>query len=147
MDSETGLLESPRIDRLSVESKQLIADMYGKSGNLDGVCRELGIVSRTVRIAMNTDPSFKALIDEARERICDKAEGHIVEHMSRANNVVDRLSWLRAWRPSRWNPQAQLNVQVDVKQTENLSLRAISFIDTTARPVLPTPPSPDGKAP
>ena len=153
---QTGYLESPRIDRLSQESKTLIIENYAKSGNLTDACVRAGVLPRLFRMHMNLDSTLMKELTEAREQICDKAEGHIVEHMSRPNNVVDRLAWLRAWRASRWNPQAQINVNVDVKQTESLSLKALSFVDTTATQVLPTTgrkaddttvPTTDGKAP
>lgn len=140
LPSGQTFLESPRTDRISAQLKELIVEEYGKTGNLDAVCRQYSIAPRVFRICMNTDKELMAAIMEARERISDKAEGHIVEHMSRASNVVDRLAWLRAWRPAIWNPQPNGAINVNVNISERLASAGQQYVDTTATPTdKPTP--------
>lgn len=130
----TKFLESPRIDRVPVELKQLVTETYVQTGNFTSACRIVGIDPRNMRLHLNADPEFAKAIAEAREQISDKAEGHIVEHMGRAQNVVDRLAWLRAWRPAVWNPQRESGVTVNVQITEKLAGSALSYIQTSAVP-------------
>lgn len=131
-----GFLESPRKDRVPSELKTQVIEIYSRTGNFTGACRTVGVDPRNMRLHIAADPVFKQAVDEAREGICDKAEGHIVEHMSRPNNVVDRLAWLRAWRPERWAPQQLGDAsRSPVEITVNLSTKAIDYvrpINTTA---------------
>ena len=128
----SGYLESPRKDRISQEIKALVIENYAKSGNLSDACRLAGVIPRTFRWHMNLDRNLMRELTEAREQISDKAEGHMVEHMSRPNNVIDRLAWLKAWRPDRWNPAAKFEVKHSVEVTQQLAARAAEYIDTTA---------------
>lgn len=129
-----SFLESPRIDRVPAELKAQVIEIYGKTGNFTSACRMVGIDPRNMRLHLNADPEFRRAVDEAREGICDKAEGHIVEHMSRPSNVVDRLAWLRAWRPAIWNPKPELAGPASIEVTVKLAAESRQFIDTTATP-------------
>lgn len=133
-DPETGLLESPRTDRISVETKQTIAEMFRKSGNLTLACRSIGVDPRVMRQVANSDPAFRALLDEAREEISDRAEGFVVQWMGEQRNVIDRLAWLRAHRSERWNPKQEMTVTHNVGQTKALAVEARKVIETTATP-------------
>lgn len=139
-----GFLETPRIDGVSAVVKANIVENYSRSGNLTTACRENGVDPRIMRIHYNSDPAFKRAIDEAREQICDKAEGHIVEHMSRPGNVIDRLSWLRAHRPGKWNPTANIQVTVDREKVQQLAEQAKQYVETTASAVDGTAASVEG---
>lgn len=116
LPSGRTFLESPRTDRISAQLQELVVEEYSKTGNLDASCRKLGVIPRTFRWLMNQDRELMGAIVEARERISDKAEGHIVEHMGNRGNVIDRLAWLRAWRPGVWNPDKRVQLDVNVTQ-------------------------------
>ena len=128
-------LESPRADRLSAQMKQSIVDDYAKTGNITLTCQKFGVHPRFFRIAMNNDQGLMKAITEAREQLSDKAEGHIVEHMGHRANVIDRLAWLRAWRPGVWAPQTDQVVKHSVTVTHTLASAAQQYVDTTAQPV------------
>lgn len=84
-------------------------------------------------------------IMDAREGLCDKAEGHIVEHMGNRGNTIDRLAWLRAWRPAIWNPKPEFVGPSNVEVTVRLAGSAQTYIDTTATAV--PAPAPSEKSP
>lgn len=83
-------------------------------------------------------------IMEARERISDKAEGHIVEHMGNRGNVVDRLAWLRAWRPAIWNPERKMTVDVQVNQLAPALDKASAYDAELVSPPTVSQPMSDG---
>lgn len=137
LDPETGFLESPRHDGIRGSIKARILDNYRITGNLTEACRVNGVRPGLIRWHFANDPAFKAALDECREEISDKAEGHIVQWMSEQKNVIDRLAWLRAHRPERWNPKAEVSVTHNVDLTRKLAAKAREALDTTATQIPP----------
>jgi hypothetical protein len=131
-DEATGFMVSPRSDGITVQLKLNILEMYRSSGNLTESCRINGVEPRLIRYHCKHDPVFKEAIDECREALCDKAEGHIVQWMGEQKNVIDRLAWLRAYRPDRWNPKQETTMRHSVEVTHRLAEKARQVIDTTA---------------
>jgi hypothetical protein len=131
-DQRTGLLESPRTDRVPVESKAKLIEIYRQTGNLTQACRVVGLDPRNMRLHYNQDEVFKAQLDEARQEICDRAEGYVVEYMARPSNVVDRMAWLRAYRPGIWNPERRIEVQHNIQVTQQLAQEARKIVETEA---------------
>ena len=128
-------MESPRKDGVTGQLKQDILELYRSNGNMAASCRLHALEPRQIRWHMANDPAFKAAVDEARQEICDKAEGHIVQWMGEQKNVIDRLAWLRAYRPGTWNPKQEYNVTHDVNVTARLAGKAREAIATTAEVV------------
>lgn len=106
--------------------------MYAKSPNITGAAVALGHSRTLVFWHLERDPAFKKAFDDIREGLTDGLEAKVLEYGQRPNNFMDRIAWLRARRPEVWNPQAQLQVNVNVQQTEKLVGAAREFIDTEA---------------
>lgn len=135
LDEATGFLQSPRHDGITALTKVNILDIYRQSGNLTAASRINGVEPRLVRWHMTHDPAFKAAIDEARQEIADNAEGFIVKWMGEPKNVIDRLAWLRAHRPERWNPKAEVSITHQVDVTARLAEKARHALNTTAETI------------
>jgi hypothetical protein len=125
------LLESPRHDRISAELKAKLVEIYRETGNLYKSCQLIGLDPRVMRWHQANDDAFKAELDRARQDICDRAEGYVVEYMARPSNVVDRMAWLRAYRPGIWNPERRIEVQHNIQVTQQLASEARKVVETT----------------
>lgn len=142
LDPVTGFLESSRDDGITGQVKRNILDIYATTGNLTAACLQIGVDPRTIRWHIKHDPAFEKARAECWEIISDKAEGHIVEWMGSQKNVIDRLAWLRAHRPDRWNPKAEVSVTHNTEVTVKLAEKARHVLDTTA---VESPPGVEGK--
>lgn len=135
LDPVSGFMVSSRDDGVSSQIKTDILEVYRRTGNLSEASRAYGIAPGLTRWHMGQDPEFKRQIDECRQQICDKAEGHIVQWMGEQKNVIDRLAWLRAYRPGTWNPKTEHSVTHNVEVTARLADKARQAVNTTAVPV------------
>lgn len=112
-----------------VGKKSAFLEMFKQTPNMSGVARAMGFNPSTIYLAMGRDPAFKAAVEEAREELCDGLEARVHEYGQRPQNFMDRIAWLRAYRPRRWNPDRQMHVTIDQKQTETLAGKAESYVE------------------
>ena len=123
---------STLFDGFDSKKKQLFLELYAKSPNLTAAAQAIGHSPQLIHYHFERDPEFKKAFDAVRQGLCDQLEGKVYEYGQRPQNFMDRIAYLRAYRPDRWNPQAQITVQHNVDVTAKLSTRAHEVIDTTA---------------
>lgn len=107
-------------------------ELYLKNPDYSGCAKVLGVTRQTVWYSMEQDPEFKAAFQSVKEELCDQLEERVYTFGQRPQGFMDRIAFLRSYRPSRWAPDKHMSVTVDVKQTESLSTKATEYIDTTA---------------
>lgn len=70
------------------EKGYLIEVLRIKHGNLSEVARSFKVSRQAVYDWIGDDPEYKAVLDEARERTCDMAEGILMKRMRGKNEAV-----------------------------------------------------------
>jgi hypothetical protein len=125
-NEETGFLESNPLSSFNSALKVKFLDLAksaadnGDMPNIPGMCSAVGINPRTFYTHLNRDGKFK----EAWEDIIDYCESTLVRTMFARGRTpggyMDRITWLRAYRPERWNPELKLNVHHDYSDTKGL---------------------------
>lgn len=144
LDVASGFLvsgmESEGNTGVTVASKLKFLEVYRSTGNFEESARLTGVNARTMRYHIRADEKFREEFEEAREALCDQAEGFIVQHMARPSNVIDRLSFLRAYRPKVWNIGANQppSVQVQINNIDNarhiVDSQRLNTVDSTVTP-------------
>lgn len=130
----------PIYDHFTADKKRLFLDTFAKTPNLTGVAEALGHSRQVIFYHLERDPEFKKEFEAVKEGLVDVLEGKVYEYGQRPQNFMDRIAYLRAFRPERWAPQPTLSLNVNLQQSERLAGNARQFIETTATPTdKPTP--------
>jgi hypothetical protein len=121
VDPKTGFLETTGVHRFSAAMKMRALEFArenvqtkGELPNIPQTCAALGITHRTFYHHLALDSEFKSQWEE----VLDLCEQELVSVMyangKRPSGYMDRITWLRANRPQKWNPDFRLNISTDV---------------------------------
>src|SRR3982751_780045 len=126
LDTESGFMESRDICGLTFDAdkKRLFLEMYREKPNLRGIAREIGIDSQTIYNHLKSDAEFARQFRDCREAISDRLESKVAEYADKPNHFMDRIAWLRAHRPDKWDPERKVVVQHNVEITKSLAADA-----------------------
>lgn len=116
----TGLLQSPRTDRISAELKSKILDIYRQTGNLYDASRSVGVDPRQLRYHREQDEAFNRELDDIHREFVERAKGYMLTHMARPQNYMDRVTIARRFEPGVWGDQVQHTVKHQVELVKNL---------------------------
>lgn len=110
--------------------------------NIPAICKALDIHTRTFYAHKSIDDAFRIAWDE----VLDECEATLVDTMytngQRPSGYMDRITWLRAYKPGRWNPDLKLNISHDSAQLKDSLTAAASAIEAV---IVPDPPIIEGK--
>lgn len=116
------------------ERKQLFLECFIQTGDITKSARAAGVDRRTVYGHLELDEEFRQAFTDAQDEKVDSLEARVYElGMTSKSNTIDRLAYLRAFRPSRWNPQHTINVN-RVTSHVDLAGSVGEFIDTEPLP-------------
>lgn len=132
----------PIYDHFTQEKKRLFLENFAKCPNMSGVAEALGHGKQVIYYHLERDPEFKRAFEAVREGLVDQLEGKVYEYGQRPQNFLDRMSYLRAYRPSVWNPDKKITVDVNVTQAVSAVERLKSYDAELVGPSETTPPSP-----
>jgi hypothetical protein len=119
----TGFLESKNPNEITFDSnrKKRYLEMAreaaerGEWPDQHAMAKMLGITIRTVHWHFVKDEVFKAQWEECIDIIENELLKTMVAQGKRPSGYMDRITWLRAHRPERWNPdynKPQLTVDI-----------------------------------
>ena len=126
VDSQ-DFLEVKQFNGLGVEKKQTFLELFARNPNFTECARILGHPPATVYLAMQRDDAFKAEFERVKSGLCDQLEARVYEYAQRPQNFMDRIAYLRAFRPSVWNQQANVNVTHSVEVVHSLADKARQY--------------------
>lgn len=118
---QTGYLESPSPNLASFDSHKKVrclelAHEMAERGEMPGVvvlCKAVGISHATFKDHLVADERFKAAWDEALDKVEEMLVSTMVCRGQTPGGYMDRITWLRAYRPGRWNPEHKLQISSD----------------------------------
>lgn len=114
-------------DGFGRRKKSLLLEMYAVSPNLTGIAETLGHSRQVVSWHLERDEAFKKAFDAVREGLCDTLEDKVFEFAQRPQNFMDRIAYLRAYRPGTWNPDRQLTVTHNVDVVTRLAAKVATY--------------------
>ena len=126
--------EVNQFNSFTVEKKRLFLELYRKNPDITKCSEIIGVCRQTVWHARNNDEAFKAAFDGTREGLCDQLEARVYEYAQRPQNFMDRIAYLRAFRPSVWNQQANVNVTHSVEVVHSLADKAKAYQNNARTP-------------
>jgi AcrR family transcriptional regulator len=131
LDPESGFMQSVDVSGITfdVDKKRLFLEMYREKPNLRGIARQLGLDGQTIYNHLKSDAEFARQFRDCREAISDRLESRVAEFADKPNHFMDRIAWLRAHRPDKWDPERKVVVQHNVEITKSLASEAREFID------------------
>lgn len=77
------------------------------------LCEAVGIAHRTFYAHLEFDPLFKENWETALKIIEEKLVSVMVARGQAPGGFMDRIAWLRAYSPTRWNPQQNIQITHD----------------------------------
>ena len=118
-------------------------EMKGEMPDIPATCKALGIKHNTFYDHLRVDEEFKAQWEE----VLDVCEQELVKTMyangRKPSGYMDRITWLRAHRPGKWNPDFKLNINTDGAQVKGVLDAASTVIDAV---IVNEPKSIDGES-
>lgn len=125
---QTGFLESRNhsLAGFTSDKKQKFIELataqaqMGAMPSIPNLCKTVDISNRTFYTHLKGDPSFKEAWDATLDMIEDTLVSTMVGNAQRPSGYMDRITWLRAYRPGRWNPDARLQTPQDISATNNV---------------------------
>lgn len=140
---ETGFLESNRNTTFDSARKVkfiALAKEIAERRQLPSIvelCKAIGITTRCYWEHMSLDAKFH----EAWEDVTDICESFLVDTMfvrgQTPGGYMDRITWLRAKKPHRWNPEYKFSIVHDGSSAKGLMDAAKGAIDADIVSELP----------
>lgn len=126
-DPRTGFLESTGKHAFNAVMKMRALELAHENvtvrselPDIPAICKGLGISHNTFYAHLQQDEEFKRQWEE----VLDLCEHELVKTMyangRRPNGYMDRITWLRAHRPGKWNPDYKINISTDSGQAKGL---------------------------
>jgi hypothetical protein len=112
--------------------KQIFLELFRASPNLTQAAKTVGHSPQVVFWHLERDPEFKKAFEAVKAGLCDQLESRVYEYGQRPQNFMDRIAYLRAYRPERWNPQSQININYSPAQVQSIAAEARQYVDTEA---------------
>lgn len=142
---KTGFLESSQRVGFTSEKKlrslelaRECVELRGELPDIPSICKALGIWHTTFYEHLRMDEEFKRQWEE----MLDICEHELVKTMyangRKPSGYMDRITWLRAHRPGKWNPDYKLNISTDSVQLKGLIDGATTAIDAV---IVENPPT------
>lgn len=110
-----------------IAKKFKFLELFRLKPNLTECARVLGKSSDTIYVALQRDEEFKKAFDAVRAELCDVLEARVFEFAQRPQNFMDRIAYLRAYRPGTWNPDRQLTVTHNVDVVTRLAAKVATY--------------------
>jgi hypothetical protein len=127
-NSETGFLESlnPSLAGFtSIKKLRFLALAYemAENGEMPGVqalSKLVGITSRCFYEHLTADSIFKEQWDEALRVIEERLVSVMVSRGQEKGGFMDRIAWLRAYSPKRWNNDRNVQIVHDTSAQQRV---------------------------
>ena len=116
IDPTTGFIESPAYpDSFDAEKKSAMIEIL-KNGpfRLEKACKSLGVHYSTFTKAWRNDPLFRESIDEAKRLHIEAVEQVLATQALEPKSVVDRIFFLKCWKPDRYNPVMRTELRTEI---------------------------------
>ncbi len=118
---KTGFLESrnPSMAGFTSDKKAKFIELamqaaqIGAAPSIPNLCKTVDIVHHTFYTHLKTDPAFKQAWEDTLDIIEDNLVQTMVSNGQRPSGYMDRITWLRANRPGRWNPDWKGQISSD----------------------------------
>ena len=109
-DPETGFLCAPGYKHcLTIQQKQTLLNLVQNNPHHSGIieaCKIVGIHTDTFYRHLRLDLKFQALLDEMKKNCAYAVENTLYQCALDPKKTLDRLAYLRAFMPERYNPGA-----------------------------------------
>jgi hypothetical protein len=143
VNPKTGFLEQPNlIDGFdSVKKQAMLRYLEVQPFKIKYACQHVGINEATFYDHINRDATFAKYIQDLRERRVEEIEQKLADMALKDEQVADRIFFLKAWKPNRYNPVNKSEQKITVEITTNgasLALDRESTIETTIATNTPT---------
>lgn len=145
---ETGFLESNAGVSFNSVLKVRFLELAHEAVNnklmpdVPAICKALDINVRTFYEHKTRDEAF----NQKWEEVLDTCESTLVQTMyangQRPSGYMDRITWLRAYRPRTWNPDLKVNISHDSSGLKGLADGSNHAIEAV---IVPNPPVIEGK--
>ncbi len=144
---ETGYLESrnPSLVGFTSDKKvkflQLAYQMaeLGQMPSVPKICETVGIQYTTFYSHLKDDGAFKDGWEQCLNKIEDILVNTMVTNGQRPSGYMDRITWLRAYRGDRWNPERRLQILNDTEGSKTVLSHLNTVIDGEIAPNEPNP--------
>lgn len=134
VNSETGFLEGNASNAFDSERKIKFIEQARKIREAGGwpsinsLCKAIGISERTFGVHLQVDAVFKETWEDIVHGAADALESKMFEYAQGKGGYMHMITWLRANRPGKWNPDLKVIVNADspaLKSVTNLAKDAI----------------------
>jgi hypothetical protein len=122
-DPETGYLVAQVTKTgtpFGVETKKRVIEMMKEEGSISILCQKLGVSTRSVYDHLQIDEAFRRDYALAIQDNCSTLEGTMFKNGQRPQGYMDRITYLRRWKPNEWTPKTQITVSQDNSSVESL---------------------------
>ncbi len=85
----------------------------GEWPDIDSLCESIGIAPSTFYSHLEKDEKFRQLYRQEVHAAATALESKMYELAQRPGNYMDRITWLRANNPEKWNPEVRVNLSAD----------------------------------
>lgn len=136
-DPKTGFLESPSPNLCSFDAIkktraiELAREMVerGEMPRQSIIVKALGINPETLRHHLRDDIIFKKAWEEVIDLMEETLVNTMVTNGQKPSGYMDRITWLRAYRPNRWNPDSRIQILGDNSEHKRIVTSVIDAID------------------
>ncbi len=142
IDEKTGFLTAPSDERITFDALKKVRILEiaeemvqrGEMPRLSILAKAVGVDTDTIIRHRKEDVKF----GREWERVIDLAEETLVGTMfaqgQKPSGYMDRITWLRAYRPGRWNPDRQVQFHGDISITQKVSSALTMAIEAEVLP-------------
>lgn len=154
IDEDTGYLSPGKnysLTGFTAQKKAMLLQLFKESGNLGESALAVGTCRETVMQHLKMDPIFKRDFDGVVNECGDVLESVMFQRAKTPNGFMDRIAWLRAHRPDKYNPRTLIVHQSEKGNVDQILSsmkddgRIIEIVESPPEPQ-PTQQAPtDGK--
>jgi hypothetical protein len=128
VDPKTGFLEQPNNAlAFTGERKRLLLDYLDKAPfKIKQACEFIGIDQATFYRHLKEDVSFAQSLQAIKERRIEDVEQKLADMALVDQSVADRIFFLKAWKPDRYNPVAKSESSITITIDGNMLSQAKS---------------------
>jgi hypothetical protein len=130
LEPKTGFLEQPHLpSAFNAERKQQLLEMirdHPHRTGIDKACREIGISDSTFWRHIEADKAFREAWERLKKGFAYRVEDVLAHCALDPKKTIDRLAYLRAYMPEKYNPVQKSESQITITIDGNMLSQAKS---------------------
>lgn len=116
VDPETGFLAQPSLTGFTIEKKKRLLELLENDPHCSGIeaaCKIVDVATSTVWRHLERDAQFRSEWERLKRHFANRVEDVLAHCALDPKKTIDRIVYLKAYMPDKYNPQIRVEQQVN----------------------------------